>query len=87
MHQIKKFKNLKIYLTQFGKIELEEKIIDESIRLYFTLKKILINKNYKIAAVKCMDEMINNCSYFCLKNSILNYKGYTISCEVEIYGL
>ncbi len=82
--EIKELKNM--YLPQFGKIELEEQTIDRSIRLYFALKKVLTNKNYKIAAVKCMDEMINHYSSFCLANSLLNDEGYTISCEGDIYG-
>lgn len=83
----KKIEELKkIYLPQFGKVEPDEQIIDKSIRLYFALKKILTNKNYKIAAVKCMDEMINQYSSFCLANSLLNDEGYTISCEGDIYG-
>ncbi len=74
------------YFPQFGKIELEERILDKSIRLYFALKKVLTNRSYEIAAIKCMDEMINHYSSFCLANSLLNDEGYTISCEGDIYG-
>jgi L-fucose isomerase len=76
----------KTYLPEFGKITPEEQVIDKSIRLYFALKKVLNNKNYKIAAIKCMDEMINHYSSFCLANSLLNDEEYTISCEGDIYG-
>ncbi|HBY56404.1 MAG TPA: hypothetical protein DEG96_00835 [Candidatus Atribacteria bacterium] len=76
----------KVYLPQFGKVKPEKQVIDKSLRLYFALKKLLTNKNYKIAAIKCMDEMINHYSSFCLANSLLNDEGYTISCEGDIYG-
>ena len=82
--EIEKLK--KDLLPQFGKIEPNEQIIDKSIRLYFALKKVLTDKGYKVAAVKCMDEMINNYSSFCLANSLLNDEGFTISCEGDIYG-
>lgn len=82
--EIRKLKEL--YLPQFGKVELEEQIMDKSMRLYYALKKVLTDKNYKVAAVKCMDEMINHYSSFCLANSLLNDEGYTISCEGDIYG-
>ena len=41
-------------------------ILDRSVRLYLTLKRILTRQGYKMAAVKCMDEMINNYCSFCL---------------------
>lgn len=73
-------------LSQFGRIDLHEQVIDRSFRLYFALKKILSKEEYKIAAIKCMDEMINNYASFCLANSLLNDEGFTISCEGDIYG-
>lgn len=73
-------------LPQFGKVDLNEEPIDRSFRLYFALKKILSEEGYKIAAVKCMDEMINNYASFCLANSLLNDEGFVISCEGDIYG-
>lgn len=76
----------KTILSQFGKIDLHEQVIDRSLRLYFALKKVLSEEGYKIAAVKCMDEMINNYASFCLANSLLNDEGFTISCEGDIYG-
>lgn len=82
--EVKEFRAM--YFPQFGKIEPEEQIMDKSIRLYLALKRILTDKNYKIAAVKCMDEMINQYSSFCLANSLLNDEGFTISCEGDIYG-
>ncbi|NLL61822.1 MAG: hypothetical protein GX240_03435 [Candidatus Atribacteria bacterium] len=82
--EIKELKRL--YLPQFGSIEPEEQIIDKSLRLYFALRKIFIDRNYKVAAVKCMDEMINRYCSFCLANSLLNDEGYTVSCEGDIYG-
>ena len=39
-----------------------------------------------MAAVKCMDEMINNYCSFCLAVSLLNDDGFTVSCEGDIYG-
>lgn len=74
-------------LPQFGNIDLNKQVVDRSIRLYFALKKILSEDGYKIAAVKCMDEMINNYSSFCLANSLLNDDGFTISCEGDIYAV
>jgi L-fucose isomerase len=76
----------KTILSQFGKVDLHEQVIDRSLRLYFALKKVLSEEGYKIAAVKCMDEMINNYASFCLANSLLNDEGFTISCEGDIYG-
>ena len=76
----------KTILSQFGKVDLDEQVIDRSLRLYFALKKVLSEEGYKIAAVKCMDEMINNYASFCLANSLLNDEGFTISCEGDIYG-
>ena len=76
----------KTLLPQFGKVDPNEQVIDRSFRLYFALKKVLTEEGYKIAAVKCMDEMINNYASFCLANSLLNDEGFTISCEGDIYG-
>ena len=73
-------------LPQFGKVNLSDELIDRSVRLYFALKKILLTEGYNIAAVKCMDEMINHYASFCLANSLLNDEGYTISCEGDING-
>jgi len=83
----KKIKSLKQEIvSQFGKVNVNEQCFDKSLRLYFALKKILSEEKIKIAAVKCMDEMINNYAPFCLANSFLNDDGYTISCEGDIYG-
>ena len=76
----------KVILPQFGKVETYEQVLDRSFRLYFALKKILIEEGCKIAAVKCMDEMINNYASFCLANSLLNDEGFIVSCEGDIYG-
>jgi L-fucose/D-arabinose isomerase len=76
----------KTILPQFGRVDLHEQVMDRSFRLYFALKEILSEEGYKIAAVKCMDEMINNYASFCLANSLLNDEGFTISCEGDIYG-
>ena len=71
-------------IPQFGKIDVPNQAIDRSFRLYFALKKILTSDECEIAAVKCMDEMINNYASFCLANSLLNDEGFTISCEGDI---
>ena len=73
-------------LPQYGRVDVHEQVIDRSLRLYFALKKILSKEGYEIAAVKCMDEMINKYSSFCLANSLLNDDEFTISCEGDIYA-
>ena len=71
-------------LDRFGKVNTQEGVLDKSIRLYIALKTVLEKENYEIAAVKCMEEMINNYACFCLATSLLNNEGFTISCEADI---
>ncbi|HHX26926.1 MAG TPA: hypothetical protein GX721_09695 [Firmicutes bacterium] len=73
-------------LAQFGVVNLSERVLDRSVRLYMALKRILVDKGYRMAAVKCMDEMTNNYCSFCLANSLLNDDGFTVSCEGDIYA-
>ena len=72
--------------SQFGAITVEAPVLDRSVRLYLALKQILTERGYKMAAVKCMDEMINHYCRFCLAVSLLNDDGFTVSCEGDIYG-
>ncbi len=68
----------------FGNIDVDEKILRRSIRLYLALRGILEKDEYTIAAVKCQDEMINNYASSCLAISLLNDDGFTVSCESDI---
>lgn len=73
-------------LEQFGKVNLQDGVLDRSVRLYLALKELLTDRGYKMAAVKCMDEMINGYCSFCLAHSLLNDDGFTVSCEGDIYA-
>ena len=68
---------------KFGKIEVNENILEKSIRLYIALKGIFKKDGYSIAAVKCQDEMINNYASSCLAVSLLNDDGFSVSCETD----
>jgi L-fucose isomerase len=69
---------------RFGAIRTEEEALDRSIRLYLALKAILEEDGYRIAALKCMEEMIGGYASFCLAASLLNNEGFTVSCEADI---
>ncbi len=69
---------------KFGKIEVNEKILERSIRLYIAFKGIFKKEGYNMAAVKCQDEMINNYASSCLAISLLNDDEFTVSCESDI---
>ncbi|MCK4805189.1 MAG: hypothetical protein KAT88_11550, partial [Spirochaetes bacterium] len=69
---------------KFGKIEVNEKILERSIRLYIAFKDIFKEEGYNMAAVKCQDEMINNYASSCLAISLLNDDEFTVSCESDI---
>jgi L-fucose isomerase len=71
-------------LQRFGRIHTKEPALEKSIRLYIALKTILEKEGYEIAAIKCMEEMINNYACFCLASSLLNNEGFTVSCEADI---
>ncbi len=71
-------------VERFGRIRTKQPALDKSIRLYLALKAILKQEGYEIAAIKCMEEMINNYACFCLAASLLNNEGFTISCEADI---
>jgi L-fucose isomerase-like protein len=71
-------------LQRFGRIHTEKPALEKSIRLYIALKTILEKDGYQIAAIKCMEEMINDYACFCLASSLLNNEGFTISCEADI---
>jgi L-fucose isomerase len=71
-------------LQRFGRVHTKEPALDKSIRLYLALKTILKQEGYEIAAIKCMEEMINNYACFCLATSLLNNEGFTVSCEADI---
>jgi len=73
-------------LKQFGHVGPDSRTIDRSIRLYMALKRILVDRGYTMAAVKCMDEMTNSYCSFCLANSLLNDDGFVVSCEGDIYA-
>jgi L-fucose isomerase len=68
----------------FGKILIDHQRFEKSIRLYLALKNILKTESYRIAAIKCQEEMINCYSCFCLANSLLNDDGFTVACETDI---
>ncbi len=71
-------------LERFGRINTREPALDRSVRLYLALKAILTKEGYELAAIKCMEEMINGYASFCLAASLLNNEGFTISCEADI---
>jgi L-fucose isomerase len=71
-------------LGRFGRIHTEQAALDRSIRLYIALKAVLTEEGYEIAAIKCMEEMINSYASFCLAASLLNNEGFTVSCEADI---
>jgi L-fucose isomerase len=72
--------------STFGSIDknMDQGILQRSIRLYLGLKKILQEEQYSIVAVKCQDEMINRYASSCLAVSLLNDDGLTVSCESDI---
>lgn len=74
-------------LAQFGNVNLREGVLDRSVRLYLALKELFTDRGYRMAAVKCMDEMINGYCSFCLAHSLLNDDGFTLSCEGDIYAV
>ena len=69
---------------RFGRVHTKGPALDKSIRLYLALKTILKQEGYEIAAIKCMEEMINHYACFCLAASLLNNEGFTVSCEADI---
>ncbi|MFH1614058.1 MAG: hypothetical protein ABIG61_03100 [Planctomycetota bacterium] len=71
---------------EFGRINVDQKFVEKSARLYIALKDILTKTGYNIAAIKCQDELINNYSSCCLPISLLNDDGFTVSCESDIYA-
>jgi L-fucose isomerase len=71
-------------LARLGQIHTKQPALDRSIRLYLALKGILAKDGYEIAAIKCMEEMINGYASFCLAASLLNNEGFTVSCEADI---
>lgn len=73
-------------IETFGRVNVPEKILDKSIRLYIALKGVLQKEAYTLVAVKCQDEMINNYASSCLAISLLNDEGFTVSCESDIYA-
>lgn len=68
----------------FGTINVNERILERSIRLYLALKGAFNQDAYNVIAVKCQDEMINNYASSCLAVSLLNDEGFTVSCESDI---
>jgi len=71
-------------VRRFGRIHTKQPALDRSIRLYIALKAILQKEGYEIAAIKCMEEMINSYASFCLAASLLNNEGFTVSCEADL---
>ncbi|MBD3307565.1 hypothetical protein GF339_14110 [candidate division KSB3 bacterium] len=68
----------------FGNILITDERLDKSIRLYLALKQILEADGYRLAAIKCQEEMINCYSSFCLATSLLNDAGLTLACESDV---
>jgi L-fucose isomerase len=73
-------------MESFGSVNVPEKVLEKSIRLYIALKGALEREAYTLVAVKCQDEMINNYASSCLAISLLNDEGLTVSCESDIYA-
>ncbi|MFW6180212.1 MAG: L-fucose/L-arabinose isomerase family protein [Spirochaetota bacterium] len=67
-----------------GSVALPEDMLERSIRLYLAMRGALEQEGYRIAAVKCQDEMINQYASSCLAVSLLNDQGITVSCETDL---
>ena len=56
---------------RFGKMIASEDVIRRQIRLYLAVKELIAREGYDFVAAKCMPEMLNHYTSFCLAHSIL----------------
>jgi L-fucose isomerase len=68
----------------YGNIEANQEIMEKSIRVYLSLKKIKKREKFDFLTVKCQPELIDNYASACLANSLLIDEGIVSSCECDI---
>lgn len=80
--------------STFGKIEVNDEVINAQINLYLALKKLIQEKEYDAVCVKCLPELPTCFTTFCLAMAILNdrsdHDGFKESivcgCEADVNG-
>lgn len=68
----------------YGNIKANQEIIEKSIRVYLSLKRIKEREKFDFLTIKCQPELIDNYASACLANSLLIDEGIISSCECDI---
>jgi L-fucose isomerase len=80
--------------STFGKIEVNDEVINAQINLYLALKKLIQEKEYDAVCVKCLPELPTCFTTFCLAMAILNDRSdhegpkesIVCGCEADVNG-
>ncbi len=79
---------------EFGSIEAKEEAMIAQIKMYLALKEYIKEKNYDMVAVKCLPEMPEVHTTFCLAHALLNdtsdaygeKESFVCACEADVNG-
>jgi len=57
--------------SEFGRVEVDDKVVEMSIRLYLALKEIIVEKRFDFISVKCLPMMAKVATSWCMAHALL----------------